>query len=55
MSTLENLNNSKLPIIVIDNTLEQFRDKDIFPKKMAKAKEILKNVGLPNFKNLAKS
>jgi len=50
MTTLEKLNNSKLPIIVIDKNLEQFRDKELFPKKMDKAKEILKKSGLPKFK-----
>ncbi len=50
MTTIEKLNSSKLPIIAIDKSLEQFRDKDLFPKKMEKAKEILKKVGLPNFK-----
>lgn len=50
MTTIEKLNNSKLPIIAFDKNLEQFRDKNLFPKKMKKAKEILKKVGLPNFK-----
>ena len=50
MTTIEKLNSSKLPIIAIDKSLEQFRDKDLFPKKMEKAKEILKKAGLPNFK-----
>jgi len=50
MTTLDKLNNSKLPIIVIDKNLEQFRDKELFPKKMEKAKEILKKSGLPKFK-----
>ena len=50
MTTLDKLNNSKLPIIVIDKNLERFRDKELFPKKMEKAKEILKKSGLPKFK-----
>jgi hypothetical protein len=50
MTTIEKLNSSKLPIIAFDKSLEQFRDKDLFPKKMEKAKEILKKAGLPNFK-----
>jgi hypothetical protein len=50
MTTIEKLNNSKLPIIVIDKSLEQFRNKEMFPKKMAKAKLIIKKAGLPNFK-----
>jgi hypothetical protein len=51
MTTLEKLNNSKLPIIVLDKSLEQFRDKALFPKKMEKAKAILSKAGLPKFKN----
>lgn len=43
MTTIEKLHNSKLPIIALDKSLEQFRDKEIFPKKMEKAKGILKN------------
>ena len=50
MTTIEKLNNSKLPIIAFDKKLEQFRDKDLFPKKMKKAKEILKKAGVPKFK-----
>ncbi len=50
MTTIEKLNNSKLPVIVFDKNLEQFRDKELFPKKMEKAKEILKKAGLPKFK-----
>ena len=51
MNTIEKLNNSKLPIIAFDKNLEQFRDKDLFPKKMEKAKEILRKAGVPKFKN----
>jgi hypothetical protein len=51
MTTIEKLNNSKLPIITIDKSLEQFRNKDLFPQKMEKAREILKKAGLPKFKN----
>ena len=50
MTTIEKLNSSKVPIIAFDKNLEQFRDKDLFPKKMEKAKEILKKAGLPKFK-----
>ena len=47
MITIEKLNNSKVPIIVFDKKLEQFRDKNMFPEKLAKAKEIIAKVGLP--------
>ncbi len=45
--TIEELNASKVPIIVFDKKLEQLRDKSIFPEKLAKANEILLSVGMP--------
>jgi len=49
--TIEELNASKVPIIVFDKKLEQFKDKVLFPEKLAKAKEILSKGGLPQRKN----
>ncbi len=48
--TIKQLNTSKVPIIVFDKTLEQFRDKILFPENLAKANEILAKVGLPTNK-----
>lgn len=48
--TIEQLNQSKVPIIVFDKKLEQFRDKVLFPEKLARAKELLSKVGLPKKK-----
>ena len=48
--TIEQLNNSKIPIIVFDKKLEQFRGKTLFQKKVAKANEIIAKVGLPKKK-----
>jgi hypothetical protein len=45
--TIDELNNSKIPIIVIDKKLEKFRGKTLFPEKLAKANEILAKVGIP--------
>ena len=45
--TVEQLNSSKIPVIVFDKNLEQFTDKVLFPEKLAKANEILNKVGLP--------
>lgn len=45
--TIQELNSSKVPIITFDKKLEQFRDKVLFPEKLAKAKEILSKGGLP--------
>jgi hypothetical protein len=47
MTKIEVLNQSKVPVIVFDKKLEQFRDKVLFPEKLEKAKEILAKVGLP--------
>lgn len=44
---VKDLNKSKVPIIVFDKKLEQFKDKVLFPKKLEKANEILSKVGLP--------
>jgi hypothetical protein len=48
--TIEQLNSSKVPVIVFDKELEQFRDKVLFPEKLAKANEILAKAGLPKKK-----
>ena len=50
MNKIEELNQSKIPVIVFDKKLEQFRDKVLFPEKLDKAKEILAKFGLPNKK-----
>jgi hypothetical protein len=47
---LEQLNNSKVPIIVFDKKLEKFRGKTLFPEKLAKANEILAKAALPKAK-----
>ena len=48
--TVEQLNNSKVPIIVFDKRLEQFRGKTLFPEKLARANKILAKAGLPKSK-----
>lgn len=47
MKTIEKLNKSKVPVIVFDKKLEQYREIVLFPEKLEKAKEILSKVGLP--------
>lgn len=44
---IEDLNNSKVPIIVFDKTLEQYKNRNMFPEKLAKAQEIIAKHGLP--------
>jgi hypothetical protein len=47
--------NTKLkPIVVVDKSLDFFNDKILFPKKLEKANEMLKKIGLPNFKEKKK-
>lgn len=47
MKKIEQLNSSKVPVIVFDKKLEQFRNKILFPEKLVKANDILAKVGLP--------
>lgn len=47
MKKIEQLNNSKVPVIVFNKKLEQFRNRILFPEKLAKANDILAKVGLP--------
>jgi len=47
MKSIEDLNESKVPVIIFEKKLEQFRGKVLFPEKLEKAKEILSRVGLP--------
>lgn len=44
---IEELNNAKIPIVKIDNELERFRGRELFPKKLALAKKMLANARLP--------
>ena len=46
--TIDQLNQSKVPIIVFDKKLEEFKGKVLFPEKLKKANEILAKAGLPN-------
>jgi hypothetical protein len=47
MTTIEKLNSSKTPIVKIDKSLEKLRGKNLFPKKLEKANEVIATVGLP--------
>ncbi len=50
MKIIENLNDSKIPIVRIDNTLKKYLDMPIFQNKVDKANETLSKVGLPKIK-----
>lgn len=47
MKGIKELNNSKVPIVKIDKSLNEYTEKVQFIEKVDKANETLKNVGLP--------
>jgi hypothetical protein len=47
MKVIEKLNKSKAPVVPIDKKLEKYRGKVLFPKKLARANEILSKASLP--------
>ena len=47
---IKKINNLKIPIIIFDKKLEQYRDVVLFPDKLAKANEILAKAGIPTIK-----
>jgi hypothetical protein len=47
MKTIQELNDKKLPIVRIDNSLKKYVKMPIFQDKVDKANEVLKTVGLP--------
>lgn len=51
MKTVQELNKSRIPIVRIDHTLDQYRDKILFPEKLDKANKMLKGVKLPSKKH----
>jgi hypothetical protein len=47
MKTIKELNEKKIPIIRIDNSLEKYKKMPLFQDKVDKANEMLRTVGLP--------
>jgi hypothetical protein len=47
MKSIDELNKSKVPIIVFDKKLEKLKEKVLFPEKLKRAQEILSKTGLP--------
>lgn len=47
---IEQLNQSKVPIVAVDPSLDKYQGKVLFPKKLALAEEQLKGVKLPEIK-----
>jgi hypothetical protein len=55
MKIKEILKDRKIPIVTIKKELNQYDDKTLFPVKLEKANEMLKNIGLPKQWTKAKS
>jgi hypothetical protein len=47
MKVLTEIKERKIPIVRIDNSLNKYDDKIIFPDKLEKANEMLRKIGLP--------
>ena len=47
MKSILELNEKKIPVVPIDKSLNKYKDIVLFPDKLAKANEMLRNVGLP--------
>ena len=45
---------SNVPVVTIDPSLDQYRDKNLFPEKLAKANEMLKTAKLPDMNKYRK-
>ena len=50
MKTIKELNEKKIPIVRIDNSLEKYKAMPIFQNKVDKANEMLRTIGLPKMK-----
>ena len=51
MKTINEINSSKIPLVVIDKKLNNLDDMILFPEKVKAAKKILKKIGLPKQKH----
>lgn len=51
---IKELNRRKTPIVIIDNSLKEYKDAVLFPEKVEKANEMLRTIGLPKDKKRKK-
>jgi hypothetical protein len=51
MKTIQELNKSKVPIVILDKSLDKLNDVVLFPEKVEKARETIDKIGLPKQKN----
>ena len=47
MKKITELNDKKVPVVRIDKALNKYEKVVLFPKKVAKANKMLKEIGLP--------
>ena len=47
MKSIQELNDSKVPIVIIDKSLNKLDKVVLFPDKVEKAKETIAKIGLP--------
>lgn len=47
MTTIKELNRKKVPVVTIDKSLNKYKDVVLSPKKVNKANEMLRTIGLP--------
>jgi len=47
MKNIKELNDKKIPIVRIDNSLEKYLHMPLFQEKVEKANEALRTIGLP--------
>jgi hypothetical protein len=52
MKTIQDLNHRKSPIVRLDPSLDKYKEKVLFPEKLAKANTMLKTANLPAKKKL---
>jgi hypothetical protein len=44
---IKEINKRKTPVVIIDNSLQKYKDMPLFQDKVDKANEMLRTVGLP--------
>jgi hypothetical protein len=47
MKVIAEIENRKIPIVRVDNSLNKYDNKILFPDKLEKANEMLRKIGLP--------
>jgi len=50
MKSILELNETKVPVVRIDPSLNKYADKVLFPEKVEKAKQAFEKFGLPDLK-----